>query len=186
VGEIRRSSEHAARRRDDSQLDPVGAAEEEQVLEELFAELAAGDHDPVDSPVELFESVMQCGATLDPSDDLGVDIRKELELANDRLRERALSDDEHALRRSEATPEHPHAGAEREAEAEHGSPDQQLVVRRQVERRKRHEKEGQKRRAAQCPDEQPGKLVDGQMTQRAVVAVVQTGELRRDDPDRRE
>ena len=89
-----------------------------------------------------------------------------------------------ALRRSHAPPECPHAGAEDEGETEHRRPDEHPVVGAQIERGERREQQRQERGAAQRPDDEPRQLVHREVAQRAVVAVVQTGDLCRDDPDR--
>ena len=123
-------------------------------------------------------------AALDPAGDPRVDVREQLELANDRVGERPVADDEHALRRSDAPPERAHASAEDEGETEHRRPDEHAVVGAQIERGERREQQRQERGAAQRPDDEPRQLVHREVAQRAVVAVVQTGELGRDDPDR--
>src|SRR5207302_10092982 len=153
------------------------------LLEELLVELAAGDDDAIDADDELLDPPLELSAARNSAVDPGVDVGEELELAHDGLGERALADDEYPLRRREAPPEAAEQGTEEEREPQHYAPDDQPVVRARSERRERHEEEGQERSAAQHPDDEPRQLVDRQVTQRAVVAVVEPGELRRHDPD---
>ncbi len=77
------------------------------------------------------------------------------------------------------------AARKQEPEPQHRAPDQQPVVGAQVESRERGEQQGQERGAAERPHHEPRQLVDRQVAERPVVAVVEAGELGRDDPDRR-
>ena len=80
MGQNRRRAKHAARRRDDRELDMARAAGGQKLLEQGLGELAAGDDDPVDVVDDLMEPCMQVSATLNPAADLGVDVGEELEL----------------------------------------------------------------------------------------------------------
>src|SRR5262249_27240953 len=49
----------------------------------------------------------------------------------------------------------------------------------------RGDEEAEQRGAGEGPEDEPGHFVDGEMAERSVVAVVEPGELRGHDPDRR-
>src|SRR4051812_3999829 len=102
---MRSRTEHAARWRDDRELDVARAAGGPKLFQPEPRELAAlggaSDHG-VDRPAGL---CAQGGATRDPAADLGGNVREESELPQDRLRQRTLPHDEHALRRRVPPPE---------------------------------------------------------------------------------
>src|SRR3954453_23646679 len=102
---MRSRTEHAARWRDDRELDVARAAGGQKLFKQRLAELAARDDDSIDGVDDLVELCVQVGATRDPPADLGVNVREEFELPHDRLRQRTPPHDEHALRRRVPPPE---------------------------------------------------------------------------------
>ena len=108
---------------------PWHTAEGQQFLEKVFAELAAGDDDPVEVLGEPVQLIAQQPGVLELQRDLGVDVGEEIELSDKRCGQRSVPDDEDPLARSDSAPQSPRRCAENEREHDRRTPDEEPVLR---------------------------------------------------------
>ncbi len=184
VVQLHRGAEHAARRRDDAQLDLLGAAERDELRERLLVERLRREHDPVDVEDARLVAGGRNGLLL--GDDVHVDVGEELELAARSVGKRPAPHDERPLPRHDPPPEEARERPERDRGDDR---DQPLTHRhREVGRAggRQPEEDRQRCDARTGPDEDRGELVGGEVPDRPLVAVVEAVELREEDPHRDE
>jgi hypothetical protein len=173
-------AEHPARGRDDAQLDALVAAELEQVGEQRLVDRLRGDDDPVD--VEARDRI----DLLHLVDHLHVDVGEELELAPGRVGERADPDDQRPLAWNEPPPQPAREAAQHDGERDRDAPAAQRGGDPGRAGGGDREEQRQRRGRGERPDEDRRELVHGQVPQGALIAVVEAGELREEDPGGRE
>ncbi len=106
VAELNRRAEHAARRRDDAQLDLPAAADRDELRDQRLVDRRRRDDDAVDA----VEAVGRVAQVVDRElvalgDDADVDVGEELDLSPGGERQRPVADDQRALRRRDLPPD---------------------------------------------------------------------------------
>ena len=164
----------------------MSAAGDRELPDPRNVHLLRRDDDPVDQPderlrVPVAPAVRQALVDLH---ELQVHVVEQLDLALRRARELAGAEHAGELPRRDPTPEPPRPPAQEGVERHHNGPDQDRV--RDGERGdwRDVEQHGKGRRPRRRPRGDLRQLVDREMAERPLVAVIKAEELRQHDPDR--
>ena len=179
--ELHRRAEDAARGRDDAQLHVAPAADRHELGDHALVDRLRREDEAVDPERPASVGLQRGRQRRIRSNDGRVDVGEELELAPDRACELVAADDHDPLGRRHAAPREARDGAEdeRRGERDHERADRG----RGVERTERGQLQEERQAADRDdrPDQQVGQLVDGEVAERTVVAVVEPIELGGED-----
>ena len=184
--ELHRGAEDPPDRRNDAQLDLLVAAAGDELGEEALVEGLERDDDPVADEQAAAPVAEGRAERAVLADDGGVHVGEEVELPADGAAQALAADDDDAFGRRDPPPEKPGEAAksERREQREHERANRDR--RRQAREPRELEEHGQARETRDRPDEDDRQLIDRQVPERAVVAVVEAVQLGGEDPGREE